>query len=485
LNPQSGNPFGDMPADEFRRHGHAMVEWIARFMENAERFPVLARVAPGEIQRALPDTAPESAEDFEAIMADFDRVLMPGMTHWNHPGFMAYFAITGSAPGVLADFIASALNQQAMLWRTSPSATELEAVVMGWLRRLIGLPESFEGVIYDTASISSLHAITAAREAAVPHVRTRGLAGRADVPRLRVYCSDQAHSSIEKGVILAGLGQEGLRKIPSDAEYRMKPDALRAAIADDRAAGVLPIAVVATVGTTSTTSVDPVAAIADACETERLWLHIDSAYAGTAAMLPEHAHILAGAGRADSLVVNPHKWLFTPFDLSAFFCRRMDIVRQAFSLVPDYLKTPDAARNLMDTGIQLGRRFRSLKLWMILRYFGAEGVRERLRYHIALAQQFAGWVDAHKDFERLAPAPFSVVCFRARPEGRDWAEDELTRLNEAILRRVNDSGEIFISHTVLGGRFALRVAIGNLQTTDRHVRRAWDLVREALAAGMA
>jgi aromatic-L-amino-acid decarboxylase len=478
------NPHGDMPADEFRKHGHAMVEWIARFMENAERYPVLARVSPGDILKALPEAAPETAAGFDAILADFDRVLMPGMTHWNHPGFMAYFAITASAPGVLADFVASALNQQAMLWRTSPSATELEAVVMGWLRRLIGLPGAFEGVIYDTASISSLHAIAAAREAAVPQVRTRGLSGRAEVPRLRVYCSDQAHSSIEKGVILAGLGQEGLRKIASDSDYRMRPDALRAAIVEDRAAGVLPVAVVATVGTTSTTSVDPVAAIADVCGAEGLWLHIDAAYAGVAAMLPEHAHILAGADRADSLVVNPHKWLFTPFDLSAFFCRRMDILRQAFSLVPDYLRTPDAARNLMDTGVQLGRRFRSLKLWMILRYFGAEGVRGRLRYHIELAQQFAGWVDAHPDFERLAPAPFSVVCFRARPGGREWTEAELARLNEAMLRHVNESGEIFISHTALRGRFTLRVAIGNLQTTDRHVRRAWELVQRALAEEM-
>jgi aromatic-L-amino-acid decarboxylase len=478
---QGGGPFGDMPADEFRKHGHAMVEWIARFMETAERYPVLARVSPGDIRRALPESAPESAEPFEAIMADFERILVPGMTHWNHPGFMAYFSITASAPGVLADFVASSLNQQAMLWRTSPSATELEAVVMGWLRRLMGLPDAFEGVIYDTASISSLHAIAAAREAAVPDVRTLGLPGRADVPRLRVYCSDQAHSSIEKGVILAGLGQQGLRKIPSDADFRMRPDSLRAAIAEDRAAGVLPIAVVATVGTTSTTSVDPVADIADICAAERIWLHVDSAYAGVTAMLPEHADILAGADRADSLVVNPHKWLFTPFDLSAFYCRRMDVVRQAFALVPDYLMTPDAARNLMDTGIQLGRRFRSLKLWMILRYFGAEGVRERLRYHIALAQEFAAWVDADPDVERLAPAPFSVVCFRARPAGREWTEAELTRLNEAVLKRVNDTGEIFISHTVLGGRFTLRVAIGNLQTTGRHVRRAWELVQQALA----
>jgi aromatic-L-amino-acid decarboxylase len=480
----SKNPHGDMSADEFRKRGHDMVEWIARFMENPERFPVLARVAPGDIRMALPDSAPESGESFDAIMADFDRVLMPGMTHWSHPGFMAYFSITASAPGVLADFLASALNQQAMLWRTSPSATELEEVVTGWLRQLIGLPDTFEGVIYDTASISSLHAIAAAREAAVPQVRQLGLAGRADVPHLRVYCSDQAHSSIDKGVILAGLGHQALRRIPSDAAFRMRPDALRAAIAEDRAAGFLPVAVVATVGTTSTTSVDPVSAIADICESERVWLHVDAAYAGVAAMLPEHAHILAGAGRADSLVVNPHKWLFTPFDLSAFFCRRMDVVRQAFALTPEYLKTPDATRNLMDTGVQLGRRFRSLKLWMILRYFGADGVRGRLRYHIALAQDLAARIDAHPDFERLAPAPFSVVCFRARPQGHAWSEPELTRVNEAIMKRVNDSGEIFISHTVLNGHFTLRVAIGNLQTTERHVDRAWELIQQALSSEM-
>ncbi|HOG27637.1 MAG TPA: pyridoxal-dependent decarboxylase [Vicinamibacterales bacterium] len=476
---------GDMSADEFRAHGHAIVEWIARYMEHPERYPVLARVAPGDIRRALPAEAPDSPEPFDGILADFDRILMPGMTHWNHPGFMAYFATSASGPGVLAEFLSAALNQQAMLWRTSPSATELEAVALGWLRRLLGLPDSFAGVIYDTASMSSLHALAAAREAAVPHVRRLGLAGRADVPRLRVYCSDQAHSSIDKGVILAGFGHEALRRIPCDAEFRLPPDALGAAIAEDRSAGVLPVAVVATVGTTSTTSVDPVAEVAGICEAEGLWLHVDAAYAGAAAMLPEHAHILAGAERADSLVVNPHKWLFTPFDLSAFFCRRMDVLRQAFSLVPEYLRTPEAAANLMDTGVQLGRRFRALKLWMLLRYFGADGLRGRIRHHVGLGRQLARWVDAHPDFERLAPAPFSVVCFRARPRGREWSEAGLARLNEAILARVNASGEVFISHTVLHGRFALRAAIGNLQTTERHVARAWELVQEALDAELA
>ena len=423
-------------------------------------------------------------------MADFDRVLMPGMTHWNHPSFFAYFGITASAPGVLADFVASALNQQAMLWRTSPSATELEEVVLGWLRQLIGLPPAFEGVIYDTASVSTLHALTAAREAAVPQVRELGLAGRPEVPRLRVYCSEQTHSSIDKGVILAGFGHSALRKIGTDDEFRMRPDLLKAAIAEDRAAGFLPVAVVATIGTTSTTSVDPVAAIADICEAEKLWLHVDGAYGGVTCMLPECAAHFVGLERADSFVVNPHKWLFTPFDLSAFFCRRMDVIRQAFSLPPEYLRTPGtgvtgapaAPRNLMDTGVQLGRRFRSLKLWMILRYFGADGVRERLRHHIALAQTFASWVDAEPGFERLAPVPFSVVCFRAVPIGGAWTGAELNAFNERLLTAVNNTGEVFLSHTVLNGRYTLRMAIGNIQTTERHVARAWDLLRQLSAS---
>src|SRR5436190_7807573 len=373
-----------MNTDEFRRGGHLLVDWIADYLEHSDKYPVLARVRPGEIAAALPDTAPEDPESFDAIMADFERVLVPGLTHWNHPGFLAYFAITGSAPGVLAEFLSAALNQQAMLWRTSPASTELEAVALGWLRRLIGLSDAFEGVIYDTASIATMHALVAAREAAIAGVRAEGLAGRSDVPAVRVYCSDQTHSSIDKAVIAIGLGHRSLVKIETDADFRLRPDALRDAVAADRAAGRLPIAVVATVGTTSTTSIDPVPAIADLCARERLWLHVDAAYAGVAAMLPSHAHVLSGADRADSLVVNPHKWLFTPFDLSAFYCRRMDVVRAAFSLTPEYLRTTEAeaARNLMDTGVQLGRRFRALKLWFVLRSLGARQIRERIAEHI-------------------------------------------------------------------------------------------------------
>ncbi len=482
---------GDMDAEAFRREGHRLVDWIASYFEHPERYPVLSRVKPGDVRAALPDHAPEEGEAFDAIMADFERVIVPGITHWNHPGFFAYFAITGSGPGVLGEFLSAALNAQGMLWRTSPSVTELEEVVLGWLRQLIGLPAAFEGVIYDTASVSSLHALAAAREAAVPAVRAQGMPGRPELPRYRVYCSVQAHSSIDKAVILLGFGHDALRKIPSDAEFRMRVDALRDAIAEDRAAHIVPLAVVATVGTTSTTSVDPVPDIAEVCAREGVWLHVDCAYAGVAAIIPEYRGILDGVDRADSVVVNPHKWLFTPFDLSAFYCRRMDVLRQAFSLTPEYLRTAEAGavRNLMDTGVQLGRRFRALKLWMILRYFGAEGLRARLAEHIRLARLFADWVDADEDFERLAPVPFSVVCFRARPHraggtgvppAGDWTESDLESLNQRLLDAMNATGEVFLSHTKLDGRFVLRLAVGNVRTEERHVRRAWEIAKTQL-----
>jgi aromatic-L-amino-acid decarboxylase len=481
-----------MNDEAFRRHGHALVDWIADYLEHSERYPVLARVTPGEIAAALPGHAPEDPEPFEAIMADFERVLVPGLTHWNHPRFFAYFAISASPPGVLADFLSAALNQQAMLWRTSPAATELEYVALRWLRRLIGLPDAFEGVIYDTASIATLHALAAAREAAIAGARSAGLIGRPELPRVRVYCSDQAHSSVDKAMIALGLGEQSLRRIAVDDAFRLRADLVDLAVREDRAAGVLPIAVVATVGTTATTSIDPVPALADICRRENLWLHVDAAYGGAAAMLSSHAHVLDGADRADSLVVNPHKWLFTPFDLSAFYCRRMDVVRATFSLTPEYLRTPepgpetgsepprapskDEAKNLMDTGIQLGRRFRALKLWMILRSYGARRIREHLARHIALAGRFAGWVDAHPDFERIAPVPFAVVCFRWKPAEASIGPADLDAANERLVDAVNQTGEIFLSHTRLRGQVVVRMAIGHLRTEEAHVRRAWDLL---------
>jgi aromatic-L-amino-acid decarboxylase len=460
-----------MDPEAFRKEAHRVADWIADYFGDPERFPVMSRARPGDIRTALPLAAPEHGESFEAIFADFERVIVPGITHWNHPGFFAYFSISGSGPGVLAEFLSAALNVQAMLWRTSPAATELEEVALAWLRQLIGLPDSFEGVIYDTASISTLHALAAAREEAVANVRGRGLAARPDVGQLRVYCSEHAHSSVDKAVILLGLGHDALRRIEADTDFRMRPEALAAAIQDDRSVGVTPVAVVATVGTTSATSVDPIGAVANICARERIWLHVDAAYAGVAAIVPEYSSLLLDAAPADSLVVNPHKWLFTPFDLSVLYCRRMDTLRAAFALTPEYLKTSESGEvnNLMDTGIQLGRRFRALKLWMVLRHFGAAGIRERLAEHIRLARLFADWVDGSEHFERTAPVPFSVVCFRAR---------ETDEFNAALLDRLNASGEIFLSHTRLGDRYTLRLAIGNLRTTERHVTRAWQLIQQ-------
>ena len=468
-------PLGDMDAEAFRREAHRLADWIADYLADPARYPVLSRVSPGDIANALPTEAPATGESFDRIFDDFERIILPGITHWNHPGFFAYFAITGSAPGVLAEFLSAALNVQAMLWRTSPAGTELEEVTLKWLQRLVHLPDTFEGVIYDTASISTLHALAAARERGVPGVRARGLAGAG---RYRVYCSDQAHSSVDKAVILLGLGHDSLRKVPSDGEYRMRVDALDTAIAEDRAGGWTPLAVIATVGTTSSTSRDPVEEIAESCTREGLWLHIDAAYAGVAAMVPGYEHVLAGAERADSVVLNPHKWLFTPFDLSVLYTRHMNVVRAAFSLTPEYLKTAEAsvARNLMDTGIQLGRRFRALKLWFVLRHFGAEGLRARLAEHMRLAKLFAEWVDASDEFERVAPVPFSVVCFRANPRTRRGDEAALDDLNSKLVDEVNRSGRVFVSHTRLDGRYVIRLAIGNLHTTEDHVREAWSLL---------
>ncbi|HXY39222.1 MAG TPA: pyridoxal-dependent decarboxylase, partial [Vicinamibacteria bacterium] len=458
---------------------HRVADWIADYFAAPERFPVLSRVRPGDIRRALPDEAPERGVSFDAILADFERVIVPGVTHWNHPGFFAYFSISSSVPGILAEMLAAAFNVNGMLWRTSPAATELEAVVLDWLRQLLGLPEGLFGVVQDTASASSLVALAAAREA-VPglEARRRGLVGQA---RLRMYASDQAHSSIEKAAIVLGVGQEGFRAIGVDQEYRMDVRALARAVAEDRAAGFTPFAVTATVGTTSTTSIDPVPEIADLCAREGLWLHVDAAYGGIAAALPERREVFAGCERADSIVVNPHKWLFTPIDFSALYTRRPEVMRDAFSLVPDYLRTPEdaLAPNLMDYGVSLGRRFRALKLWMVMRAFGVLGIRERLREPLRLAQLFRSWVEADPGFELVAPVPLGVVCFRARFPGR--ADEDTDRMNDEVASAVNATGEAFLSTTRLRGRSVLRLAIGNIRTTERHVARAWELLRDQAA----
>ena len=471
---------GDMSAEDFRKHGHQVVDWITDYLAHPERYSVLSQNKPGQLKEAVPTTAPDRGEAMEAILADLDRVIVPGVTHWNHPGFFAYFATSGSAPGILGEMLSAAFNVNAMLWRTSPSATELEEVTLEWLRQMMGLPESFEGVIYDTASISNLCAIAAAREATGLDIREQGLGVTGT--KLRLYASEHVHSSVDKSAITLGIGQNGLRKIASDSEYRMDTGALEQAIKEDQANGWLPFCVVATTGTTSTTSIDPVAAIADICEREGLWLHVDAAYGGSAAVVPEMRWVLEGSDRADSLVVNPHKGLFVPVDLSVLYCRKMNVLRSAFSLVPEYLRTGEGeeVKNFMDYGPQLGRRFRAIKFWFVMRYFGVEGLRARIRNQIAMAREFADWVDQSDEFERLAPVPFSLVCFRARPRSVS-READLDSLNERLMNEVNRRGKVYLSHTKLAGKLTLRLAIGNIRTTRDHVKLAWDELNGVLA----
>jgi aromatic-L-amino-acid decarboxylase len=452
--------------EDFRRAGHEVIDWIAHYLEHTRDYPVLPKVQPGELTDALPRSAPERGESYDAILKDFDNIILPAVTHWNHPRFLAYFANSAATPTILAEALAAALNTNGLHWKTSPAVAELEQVALGWLREWMGLPGDYFGVIYDTASVSSLHAVAAARELTDPAARVEG-----SKPVLTLYTSAESHSSIEKAAIALGIGQKNVRKIPVDAEFRMRPDALAQTIEADIKQGKRPFCVVATVGTTSSTSVDPVAAIADVAEKYHLWLHIDAAYAGSAAILPECQHILKGAERAHSLVVNPHKWLFTPVDLSAFYTRRPDILRRAFSLNPEYLRASEDPRaiNLMDYGIPLGRRFRSLKLWFLMRYFGRERMQEILRSHIAWAKRLEQLIRHDPRFEVVAPVPFSVVCFRFQGTDDD---------NRALLESVNATREVFLSHTVLNGKIVLRVAIGNLQTTWDDVQRAWELLQE-------
>jgi aromatic-L-amino-acid/L-tryptophan decarboxylase len=428
---------------DFLDDGRAALEWVERYLERVRELPVLAQVEPGEIRSRLPASAPEEAEPFSAVLRDLDEVLLPGVTHWQHPRYFAYFATNASRPGILAELLAAALNNVAILWRTAPASTELEGLVCDWVAQLLGLPEGWRGHIEDSASTSTLAALIAAR-----HTTGRNL----------VVCSEHAHSSVEKGARMLGMR---LLKVPVDGDYRMRVDGLDLS----EAAVVVP-----TVGTTSTTSVDPVAAVADLCEQTGAWLHVDAAYAGTAMVCEEHRWAFEGVERADSLVVNAHKWMLTPMDCSLLWTSRPADFRAAFSLIPEYLRTPDEedALSLSEYGPALGRRFRSLKLWAVLRCYGRAGLQRAIREHVRLAELFESWVREEPGWELCAPRPFSVVCFR-----KQGSDEE----NEAILERVNASGELFISHTRLDGRYVLRLAVGSERTTDEDVRRAWDAIR--------
>lgn len=493
----------DLSIEEFRRRGYEAIDWIAEYLRDIDQLPVLSTQRPGALLDALPAQGPDLPVDWESQMSDLRERILPGITHWNHPRFLAYFSNTGSMPGILAAAIATALNPNGMLWRTSPAATELEQRVLQWVAEWLGLSRDTFGIINDTASTSSLCAIAAARHEAPGYGRAAGI--RAVDGPLRLYLSDQAHSSIDKAAIVLGLGQDAVCKVPTRADYSMDPVALQAAIDRDRASGSVPFCVVATLGTTATTAVDPVAEIAAVCERQRLWLHVDAAYGGPLAMLPEKRALFRGWERADSIVVNPHKWMFAPMCASLLYTRKPASLRQAFSLVPEYLRSdvgddrgsaPTGAGSepspvdFMNYGIQLGRPFRSLRLWMVLCTYGRQGIVDRLRHHLELAQWLADRIDEHDDFERLAPTPMATVCFRCNPGvGRsgDGTElpatehDELATLNERLLAGVNGSERAFLSHARVRGRMTLRVAIGNIRTGQRHVEDAWQAIQDAAA----
>jgi len=447
--------------EAFRRASAEASDWIAQYMGDMARFRVNPEMRPGDLIDRLPPSGPESGESLEQILADFEKLILPAVTHWNHPRFFNYFACTASAPGVIAEMLTASMNTNGLNWIGSPAVSELEQVVLAWLRQWMGLSGDYFGEIFDTASVSTLHAVMAAREWIDPNVRMNGI-----TKPLAVYSSDQAHSSIDKAVVAAGIGLRNLRKIASDDQFRMRPEALREAMAADAAAGLTPCCVIVTAGTTSTTSVDPLEPILEIAAVHNAWVHIDSAYAGAAALLPEFAWMLKGNERAHSLVVNPHKWLFTPMDCSAFYTRYPDVLRRTFTITPEYLKTTGDPRevSLMDYGVALGRRFRALKLWYVLRYFGRNTLQELIRGHIAMAQELGRWVSADDRFELAAPVPFSAVCFRIRDSA------EKTR---ALVSAINSTGAFFISQTVLKGRYAARVAIGNQATSRDDVKALW------------
>ena len=468
---------GDIPADVFRKHLHEVADWIADYRENISTRRISPSAKAGAILKALPTSPPEDPEPLDGIFADFEKLLLPGVVHWAHPQFMGYFGSTTTGPGILAEMIAAALNVNAMTWRTSPVATELETVVLDWLRQWLKLPNEFSGVVYDTASISTMHALAVAREEASTSVRTLGLSGRSELPIFRIYVSDQAHSSIDKAAIALGLGEHNVRKIASDSEFRMNMAALREAVVADLRHGFKPLAVVATVGTTSTASVDPVPEIAAICGEYQMWLHIDAAYGGGLALLPECEWVKQGWSDADSLVINPHKMLFVPFDFSALYVRDIQRLRRVFTLVPEYLRGDAAGAeiNYMDYGVQLGRRFRALKAWMVFRTFGRTGLASRIRDHLRLAQLFAGWVREDARFELSAPVVMGVVCFRLRCP--DDAESD--RKNAKIVETINAAGEAYLMQTKLRGRVVMRLGLGNLLTTEEHLQNVWKIIGEA------
>jgi aromatic-L-amino-acid/L-tryptophan decarboxylase len=478
--PQS---LGDTPPQEFRRQLHELADWIADFRENLGSLRVAPNDKPGAILAALPAEPPEEGESFEKILGDIDRLIVPGMVHWSHPMFLGYFGWTTTAPAILGEIITAPLNVNAMTWRTCPAATELETLMIDWIRQWMGLPQEFGGVVYDTASVGVMHALAVAREEAAPSVRKRGLVG-AGAPVFRIYASEQAHSSAEKAAIALGLGEENMQRVPTDAAFRMDANELREIITQDLRNNFKPLAVIATVGTTSTASVDPVFEVARVCRENKMWLHIDGAYGAGFAILPENKSLTNGWNEADSIVVNPHKSLFVPLDFSVLYVRNLERLRRVFTLVPEYLRgdTVEAQKNYMDYGIQLGRRFRALKAWVIFRSFGREGMAARLREHSRLANLFADWIKGDDRFELAAPVSMGVVCFRfvggPRSATTATTTEKIDQLNSEIVEKINASGRAYLTQTKLRGQTVMRIGLGNVLTTEKHLRDAWDMIRE-------
>jgi aromatic-L-amino-acid/L-tryptophan decarboxylase len=467
---------GDVPPEIFRAQLHQLADWVADYREYIADLKVAPNAPPGSIQAELPVEPPEEGESFESIFDDFKRLIVPGMVHWGHPQFMGYFGCTSTAPGFHGDMLASAFNVNAMTWRTSPAATELETRVLDWLRQWLGLPENFGGVLYDTASVAIMHALAVAREEAAPCVRKKGMAGRNDILPLRVYTSDQAHFSVEKAAIALGIGEENVRRVPSDSEFRMNSSSLREMIAEDEHNRFRPMAVVATVGTTSTASVDPVSEIAAICREHKMWLHVDGAYGAGLAILPEGDWVRAGWSEADSIVVNPHKMLFVPFDFSVLYVRDLERLRRVFSFSAEYLRGDivETEKNYMEYGIQLGRKFRALKAWMVFRTFGRAGMAARIRDHLRLANLLGDWIKADPRFELSAPILMGVICFRFMGESGN-----ADAINSQIVEQINASGRAYLTQTKLKGRTVIRIGLGNVLTTEKHLSNVWELIQAA------
>jgi aromatic-L-amino-acid decarboxylase len=463
--------------EEFRLEAHKLVDWIADYYKNAADYPVKSQVNPGDIVSRLPVSPPDHAESFSTVFADVENILMPGITHWQSPRFFAYFPANSSFPSLLGEMLTAALGAQCMKWETSPAATELEELVMKWLRQMTGLPDTFQGVIQDTASTATLCAILTAREKTSAYAVNQS--GFRNQPVFRVYCSSEAHSSVDKAVRIAGIGHDNLVKIPVDDAYGMDTQALKKSIENDLQHGYTPLCVVAALGTTGSAAVDPINAIAEICKEYNAWLHVDAAFAGSALLLPEYRWMIKGIEAVDSFVFNPHKWLFTNFDCSAYFVKDKDALIKTFQLVPEYLRSQVHihANDYSNWGIQLGRRFRALKLWFVIRMFGVKGLQEKLRYHISMAAEFEKRLMQTGHFEILAPRLFNLLCFRYNPGG-NLDDDQLDRLNEELLHAMNRSGRVYISHTRLNGRYTLRLMVAQTNTAMEHVEEAWQLLLE-------